>query len=111
MKDCPAPRVAYCRAGRGPALVHGHVVRPYSHSLSDDERQYRSEAEVAAENARDPLGKDGKRMAGSLPAGHYSILIGVNFQSFTGTLRDEELQGYSDAVVAALESLGGKQRG
>jgi 2-oxoisovalerate dehydrogenase E1 component len=34
--------VAYCRAGNGPALVHGHVVRPYSHSLSDDERQYRS---------------------------------------------------------------------
>jgi len=49
--------VAYCRAGRGPALVHGHVVRPYSHSLSDDERQYRSEEEVQAENARDPLAK------------------------------------------------------
>jgi 2-oxoisovalerate dehydrogenase E1 component len=49
--------VAYCRAGLGPALVHGHVVRPYSHSLSDDERQYRSEEEVTAENARDPLAK------------------------------------------------------
>jgi 2-oxoisovalerate dehydrogenase E1 component len=49
--------VEYCRAGHGPALVHGHVVRPYSHSLSDDERQYRSEAEVQAENARDPLAK------------------------------------------------------
>ena len=34
--------VAYCRAGHGPALVHGHVIRPYSHSLSDDERLYRS---------------------------------------------------------------------
>jgi len=49
--------VAYARAGRGPALVHGHVIRPYSHSLSDDERQYRSEEEVQAENARDPLAK------------------------------------------------------
>jgi 2-oxoisovalerate dehydrogenase E1 component len=49
--------VAYCRAGLGPALVHGHVVRPYSHSLSDDERQYRSEAEVQASNARDPLAR------------------------------------------------------
>ena len=43
------------RAGHGPALVHGHVIRPYSHSLSDDERQYRSEEEVQAENARDPM--------------------------------------------------------
>jgi 2-oxoisovalerate dehydrogenase E1 component len=49
--------VAYARSGRGPALVHGHVVRPYSHSLSDDERQYRSEEEVQAETARDPLAK------------------------------------------------------
>jgi 2-oxoisovalerate dehydrogenase E1 component len=47
--------VAYCRAGLGPALVHGHVVRPYSHSLSDDERQYRSEEEVQADATRDPL--------------------------------------------------------
>ncbi|HWB33116.1 MAG TPA: dehydrogenase E1 component subunit alpha/beta [Acidobacteriaceae bacterium] len=49
--------VAYARAGRGPAMVHGHVTRPYSHSLSDDERQYRSEAEVQAETARDPIAK------------------------------------------------------
>ncbi len=49
--------VAYCRAGNGPALVHGHVVRPYSHSLSDDERQYRSAEEVDADAARDPLRK------------------------------------------------------
>ena len=34
--------VAYCRAGHGPARVHGHVVRPYSHSLSEDERDYRT---------------------------------------------------------------------
>src|SRR6202789_3864861 len=49
--------VAYCRAGHGPALVHAHVVRPYSHSLSDDERQYRSQEEVQRETARDPLAK------------------------------------------------------
>ena len=33
------------------------MVRPYSHSLSDDERQYRSDEEVQAENARDPIAK------------------------------------------------------
>ena len=49
--------VAYARSGKGPALVHGHVVRPYSHSLSDDERQYRSADEVQRETARDPLAK------------------------------------------------------
>ena len=47
--------VAYCRSGKGPALVHGHVIRPYSHSLSDDERLYRCEAERQAESLRDPL--------------------------------------------------------
>ncbi len=49
--------VAYCRAGHGPALVHGHVIRPYSHSLSDDERLYRSPAELEADAARDPISR------------------------------------------------------
>lgn len=50
-----AEAVAYCRAGNGPAFVHAHVIRPYSHSLSDDERLYKTEAERAAEAARDPV--------------------------------------------------------
>ncbi len=47
--------VDYCRSGQGPALVHGHVIRPYSHSLSDDERLYRPEAEREKDAKRDPL--------------------------------------------------------
>jgi 2-oxoisovalerate dehydrogenase E1 component len=47
--------VAYCREGHGPALVHAHCTRPYSHSLSDDERMYKSNAEREAEAARDPV--------------------------------------------------------
>ncbi len=47
--------VEYIRAGNGPAFVHGHVIRPYSHSLSDDERLYRPECERQQESLRDPI--------------------------------------------------------
>jgi phenylalanyl-tRNA synthetase beta chain len=40
----------------------------------------------------------------------YSVLIRITFQARERTLREEELQGYSQAVVGVLESLGGKQR-
>ncbi len=49
--------VAHCRSGKGAALVHGHVVRPYSHSLSDDEKLYRAQSELDADALRDPLPK------------------------------------------------------
>jgi 2-oxoisovalerate dehydrogenase E1 component len=45
------------RARKGPALVHARVVRPYSHSLSDDERLYKTPAEREAEARRDPIGR------------------------------------------------------
>ncbi len=45
----------YCRSGHGPALVRASVIRPYSHSLSDDERLYKTQAEREQEAARDPL--------------------------------------------------------
>ena len=48
---------AYCRSGKGPAFIHGHVIRPYSHSLSDDDRLYRPESERDADALRDPLSK------------------------------------------------------
>jgi 2-oxoisovalerate dehydrogenase E1 component len=49
--------VAYCRAGHGPALVHGHVVRPYSHSMSEDHKDYRAAEELDADALRDPIAR------------------------------------------------------
>jgi 2-oxoisovalerate dehydrogenase E1 component len=45
----------HARARKGPALIHAHVVRPYSHSLSDDETNYKTKDERAAEGKRDPV--------------------------------------------------------
>ncbi len=53
--DAWAEAVAYTRARRGPALLHAHVVRPYSHSMSDDERLYRTESEREVQDRRDPI--------------------------------------------------------
>ena len=53
--DAMSRAVSHCRARKGPALVHAHVIRPYSHSLSDDEVAYKAPATREAEAARDPL--------------------------------------------------------
>jgi 2-oxoisovalerate dehydrogenase E1 component len=86
--------VAHCRSGRGPAFVHGHVIRPYSHSLSDDERLYRPEAERAQDAQRDPI----TRMQ--------LFLIRENILDEEGINRlekevDEEIQRATDRVLAA----------
>jgi 2-oxoisovalerate dehydrogenase E1 component len=72
--------VQYCRERKGPALVHARVIRPYSHSLSDDERLYRPDEERASEAARDPIKRFG------------AFLIDE------GVLDQKELQKIKDAV-------------
>jgi 2-oxoisovalerate dehydrogenase E1 component len=47
--------VEYCRQRKGPALLHAHVVRRYSHSLSDDDQYYRPRAEREEDARRDPI--------------------------------------------------------
>ncbi len=53
--DVMQKAVDYARQRKGPALVHAHVIRPYSHSLSDDEINYKPTAERDEEATRDPV--------------------------------------------------------
>jgi 2-oxoisovalerate dehydrogenase E1 component len=53
--DVLTKAVDYARARKGPALVHAKVIRPYSHSLSDDEMHYRPTSERELDAARDPV--------------------------------------------------------
>jgi 2-oxoisovalerate dehydrogenase E1 component len=86
--------VSHLRAGYGPALVHATVVRPYSHSLSDDEKLYKTPGEREAEARRDPL----VRMR--------------HFLKHDGLAKDEELaeiaasvdQEVNEAAESALEA-------
>ena len=86
--------VAHLRGGYGPVLVHATVVRPYSHSLSDDEKLYKTPAEREAEARRDPL----VRMR--------------HFLKHEGLAKDEELteiaasvdQEVNEAAASALEA-------
>jgi 2-oxoisovalerate dehydrogenase E1 component len=54
--------VEYCRQRKGAALVHATTVRPYAHSMSDDQSLYRSEEEIEEEKTRDPLTRLRKRL-------------------------------------------------
>jgi len=86
--------VAWCRAGNGPALVHGHVVRPYSHSLSDDERAYRSEAERNADALRDPIARMQMRLL------REGILDEAGINKLERQV-DEEVQQAADVALRA----------
>ncbi len=91
--------IDHIRSGRGPAFLHGHVTRPYSHSLSDDEKLYRSAAELKDEIARDPLAK------------HRRFLIEEGILDEAGVhaiekVVDKEIQQAADrALVAPLPKL------
>jgi 2-oxoisovalerate dehydrogenase E1 component len=53
--DAMRQAASHCRQRLGPALVHAKVIRPYSHSLSDDERLYRPDEERVSDAERDPI--------------------------------------------------------
>jgi 2-oxoisovalerate dehydrogenase E1 component len=86
--------VAYCRARKGPAFVHAKVIRPYSHSLSDDERLYRPDEERTADAERDPVKRFG------------ALLIdeGIASQDQLQKIKDEIDAAINQAADAALAS-------
>jgi 2-oxoisovalerate dehydrogenase E1 component len=86
--------VAHCRSGAGPALVHAKVIRPYSHSLSDDEKLYRPDEERTADSERDPI----KRFGALL------IEEGLIDQDGLQQIKDEADRLISQAADQALES-------
>jgi 2-oxoisovalerate dehydrogenase E1 component len=86
--------VAHCRARKGPAFVHGHVTRPYSHSLSDNAKLYRSAAELEAENLRDPLPKLQLRLL------REDVIDAEGITRLEKTV-DDEIQAATDRVLRA----------
>ncbi|KAA0252417.1 dehydrogenase [Acidobacteria bacterium ACD] len=85
---------AYCRERKGPALVHAHVVRPYSHSLSDDDRLYRPEAERKRDLERDPI----------TVLGAFLVAEGIATEEALGAIRagaEAEVEKAAEAALAA----------
>jgi 2-oxoisovalerate dehydrogenase E1 component len=84
--------VENCRRNRGPSFVHAKVIRPYSHSLSDDEKLYRADEERASDAERDPIKRFG------------TLLIdeGVIDQDGLQQLKDEIDREINQAADAAL---------
>jgi 2-oxoisovalerate dehydrogenase E1 component len=85
----------HCRGGHGPAFVHAHVIRPYSHSLSDDERLYRPDSERERDSARDPVSRTQMFLL------REGILDAKGINELEKKV-DEELQVAVDQALAAL---------
>ena len=88
--------VQHCRERRGPALVHAQVTRPYSHSLSDDEKLYKTAEEREAEAHRDPISKF------SLFLVREGLLDQKEIESLEAEV-DLEVRDAADAALAAEE--------
>jgi 2-oxoisovalerate dehydrogenase E1 component len=84
----------HCRGRKGPALVHAHVIRPYSHSLSDDERLYRSAQEREEEAKKDPIPRFER----------YLVEKGVASEEMLAEVRAQVEREVAEAADRALEA-------
>ena len=90
--------IGHCRAHEGPSLVHAHVVRPYSHSLSDDEKLYKTAAEREAEAHNDPIPKFGLFLV------REGILDEAELEALEAQVNREVLEATDRALVAETPS-------
>src|ERR1700728_3094463 len=90
---------AHCRAGLGPALVHGHCVRLYSHSLSDEDKNYRSAAEREADLLRDPIALFRSRLIGE------GVLTVTEIDELERSLEREAAEAAERALEAPLPAV------
>jgi 2-oxoisovalerate dehydrogenase E1 component len=91
-----ANAIAHVRAGAGPCLVHALVTRPYSHSLSDDQRKYRGADELADEATHDPIEVLEREL----------LALGVISEAQLDEMRAsaaETVRGAADAALAAAK--------
>src|ERR1051325_2814260 len=89
--------VDYCRQRKGPALVHAKVIRPYSHSLSDDEKLYRPDEERTSDAEHDPVKRFGAMLIDS------SVIDQNALQRIKDEV-DREVNNAADVAVAAAET-------
>ncbi len=90
---------AHCRAGLGPAFVHGHVVRHYSHSFSDDDKNYRSAAERESDALRDPIARMRERLI------REGILTEPEIIELEKVLEHEAAEAAERALLAPLPDI------
>ncbi|MDQ3473604.1 MAG: thiamine pyrophosphate-dependent enzyme [Acidobacteriota bacterium] len=86
--------VDYIRAGHGAALVHAKVIRPYSHSLSDDEKLYRPDEERVSDSERDPIKRFGAHLV------HESVIDQDGLQKIKDDI-DHEVTAAADLALAS----------
>jgi 2-oxoisovalerate dehydrogenase E1 component len=91
----------HCRAGLGPAFVHGHCIRPYSHSLSDDDKLYRSAAERESDKMRDPLMRMQMRLLRD------GVLSAEQINELEKGLDREAAEAAEEALKAPLPAISG----
>jgi 2-oxoisovalerate dehydrogenase E1 component len=91
----------HCRSGRGPALVHGHCVRLYSHSLSDDDKLYRSAAEREADALCDPIARMRSRLIGD------GVITSAELDEMERAMEREAAEAADRALEAPLPAVSG----